>query len=380
AGHLGHRQKQGEALLLAARVANQVSDPSLKAQAHVLLARHDAATGRFLAALQHAEASQAAALLARNPGQQAAALRANAAILRTLGEIGYEDLLNRADALAAEAGDEQGRAFGLLLLGQLHISTDRPATALETLKSALRLFEKLRDERGRGRSFYQLARVYRMFADLERAQKAVDMANRIARANSDRGLEARCLFLRGDLAMRMRRFLEGRNLLRQALTELDQAGDRTVHVYALASLALLESARHNVDGDLAAGAEYANQAVGLAADLGLPRQQSLVYAALAFVRLAQKRPRFAYAVSRKGMRYLGQRAGGRRREAESTFIHYRCLKALDRMGEALEFLGRARDLVKEQAVEIEQTALRKSFLKRDPFNVAVLREARKRLQ
>ena len=379
AGHLGHRQKQGEALLHAARVANKAKDASLMAQAHFLLARHDAATGRFLAALQHAEASQVSALEAGNAAQQAAALRVNAAILRTLGEIGYEDLLNRADLLAAEAGDEQGRAFGLLLLGQLHISTDRPATALETLKESLRLFEKLRDERGRGRVFLQLARVYRMFADLERAQKSVDLATRIARANNDRGLEARCLFLRGDLAMRMRRFLEAGNLLRQAAKDLEQAGDRTVHVYALVSLALLEAARHNVDGDPTLGADYANRAVALAADLGLPNQQGHAYAALAFVRLAQGLPRFAYAVSRKGLRLLGERAGGRRREAESVFIHYRCLKALERMEEALEFLSRARDLVEKQASEIEQPALRRSFLKRDPFNVAVLREARLRL-
>jgi tetratricopeptide (TPR) repeat protein len=301
----------------------------------------------------------------------------HAAILRTLGEIGYDELLMRADELAKRAGDEHGRAFGLLLLGQLHLTTDRPATALETLKRALALFEQHHDERGRGRVFYQLARVYRMFADLNRAEQAVERAGQIASTSSDRGLSARCGYLQGDLAMRRRRFQKAERLLREAAGLLEASGDRTTLVYAWIDLALVKSARHNRKADPEAGAGFANRAVALARELGMPRQESLAYAALVFAYLAAGRPRFAHAVSRKALRYMEERRSGRRRAAEVLFIHYRCLKALGRMDQAPEFLKRAVELVQEQARAIENDRYRKSFVERDLFNVAVLREAGK---
>ena len=278
----------------------------------------------------------------------------HAAILRTLGEIGYDELLMRADELAKQAGDEHGRAFGLLLLGQLHLTTDRPATALETLKRALSLFEQHHDERGRGRALYQLARVYRMFADLNRAEQAVERALRVSAGRS--GDAAAPVPEGGASAARGGRPAGSLGRPDDAGVCVDRPGPGEV-------------GGENHKADPEAGAGFANRAVALARELGMPRQESLAYAALGFAYLAEGRPRFAHAVSRKALRYMEERRSGRRRAAEVLFIHYRCLKALGRMDQAPEYLKRAVELVQEQARAIENDRYRKSFVERDLFNV-----------
>lgn len=374
AGHLGRRDRQGEALVQAARIALGAGDQKLVADSQASLALHAEATGHFLAAVRHAEAAREAASQAGEPVLEAAALRSHAEILYTLGETDYDALLEEAEALSRQAGDESGRAYALLLLGQLYVITDRPSNALETLKEALALFESLLDERGRGRTFFQLARVYRTFGDVVRAEKAIDLARGIARANSDRSLLARCLYVLGELAMRRRRHGAAERLLEEALAELEATGDRAVTVYALIALALTWSAGHNPKRDPERGTAFAERAVRLAQEIELARREALAYAALAFTYLAQGRPHFALAVSKKGLRFLETHESGRRRTAEILFVHYRCLKALGRLEEARPHLRRAAELVDEQAAQIEPEALRRSFLENDPFNAALMRE------
>ncbi len=375
-GHLNLRDRQGEALTRAGRIAHDAGDDRMIAESEVLLARHGGATARFFAALQHASNARAAAIRAEDPQLHAAALRVEAAILRTLGQTDYDDLLRESDALAAAAGDETGRAFGLLLLVQLYLATDRPEDALETAKHALSLFKRLKDLRGRGRALFHLARVYREFGDVIRATRAIDASLRIATANSDRGLEGRCLYLKGEILMRRRAYAEAEEFLTRGLEQLDAAADRTLEVYALVAIALLLSARGNPRRDPARATVHATRAVTIAQQLRLSRQEAYAYAVLAFTYLAAGRNEFALAVSRKGMRFLEQQATGRKRAAEITFIHYRCLKQLGRTEEARKQLQRARELVMERAEEIKNPVFRRAFLENDLFNVAVQRETR----
>ncbi len=373
-GHLGRRDVQGDALRRAARIAHDSEDDEAIARTEVLLSRHAGATARFFTALQHAGQAKAAARRAERPGIEAAALRVEAAILRTLGQTDYEDLLREADRLSAEVGDEEGRAYGLLLLAQLYLATDRPELALDTLRDARTLFVRLEDRRGRARVLFHVARVYREFGDLRRAIKAIDAATGVAEANSDRSLLARCLYLQGELALRRRAFREASDKLTSASAELAAAEDKTFQVYTLIALALLRTARHNPDRDPVLASETAERAVRLSQELTLARQEAYAYAVLAFTYLARDKPEFALAVSRKGMRFLEQQPVGRKREAEIRFLHSRCLKRLGQTEEAALELERARALVRARAAEIAHPAFRRAFLELDLFNVAVLRK------
>lgn len=374
-GHLGRRDVQGDALRRAARIAYDSGEDEAIARIEVLMSRHAGATARFLTALQHAGQARGAAQRAGRAALEAAALRVEAAILRTLGQTDYEDLLRDADRLSASEGDEQGRAYGLLLMAQLFLATDRPELALETLKDARALFVRLEDRRGRGRVLFHMARVYREFGDLRRAMKAIDAAHGVAEANSDRGLMARCLYLMGEFALRRRAFKEAQERLTQAWTELDAAEDKMLQVYTLIALALLRSARHNPDRDPILASETAERAVRLAQELTLARQEAYAFAVLAFTYLARDKAEFALAVSRKGMRFLEQQPVGRKREAEIRFMHARCLRKLGRHEEAAREFDRARVLVLARAAEIANPAFRRAFLRLDLFNVAVLRAA-----
>jgi tetratricopeptide (TPR) repeat protein len=373
-GHLGQRATQGDLLRAAARVALDAGDDRRIADVEVQLAAHVAATGRVFAALQHCERARAAAKRCGDLALEAQSLRVEAAVLETMGEIDYDDELERADELAARAGDDLGRAYGQLLLGQLHLSTDRLELALETQKQALATFERLEDQRGRGRAFFQLARVYRELGDLERAGKSIAVAAQIAEANSDGALRARSLYLAGDIAMRERRYGDAKQLLEAALAAFRVATDAAFEVYALVALSLLRSAKSNPDRDPVVAGDHAAAAVAIAQRVQLERQEAYAYAALAVAYLAQGKSRFAMAVSKKGMKFLETHHAGRKRAAELSFVHYRCAKTVAGV-EAAPHLARARDLVLERAAAITDPARRASFLVNDLFTVAVLREA-----
>lgn len=375
-GHLGRRAEQGDLLRAAARVALQAGDDARIAEVEVQLAAHDSSTGRVFAALQHCERAREAAKRSGDLALEAQSLRVEAHVLETMGQTDYDDELRRADALAARAGDELGRAYGNLLLGQLYLSTDRLELALETQKQALAVFERLEDQRGRGRTFFQLARVYREFGDVERASKACAAARQIADANSDGVLRARTLYLGGELAMRRRDYREARDELEAALRSFATTTDAPFEVYTHVALSLLLSARRNDDRDPTLAASHASTAVSIAQKLELERQEAYAYAALAVAHLALDKPKFALAVSKKGVRFLEHHRAGRKREAELTFVHYRCLKR-EAVRDAETFLVRARDLVLERARAIADASRRESFLKNDLFNAAVIKEASK---
>ncbi len=374
-GHLGQRARQGELLRSAARVALTANDDRRIAQVEVELAAYDSSTGRVFAALQHCERSREAARRAGDLALEARSLRVEAAVLETLGQTDYDDELKRADELAAAAGDELGRAYGFLIFGQLYLATDRLELALETQKQALALFERLEDQRGRGRAFFQLARTYRELGDLERAEKSADAALTIAEANSDQALKARALYVSGELAMRARRHAEARARLERALDLFKMTSDAPFEVYTHVALALLFIANQNPERDPAVAATYAASGVAIAQKYELARQEAYAYAALAVAYLAQGKSKFALAVSKKGMKFLETHQAARKRQAELSFIHYRCLKAIDREDEAREFLVRARDLVLERSTGIEDAQRREAFLTSDLFNAAVVREA-----
>lgn len=376
-GHLGRRAEQGELLRAAARVALQAGDDRRIAEVEVQLAAHDSSTGRVFAALQHCERARSAAKRSGDLALEAQSLRVEAHVLETMGQIDYDDELKRADELAARAGDELGRAYGDLLLGQLYLSTDRLELALETQKQALAVFERLEDQRGRGRTFFQLARVYREFGDVERASKACAAAQQVAEANSDGVLRARTLYLGGELAMRRRDHHEARERLESALASFATTTDAPFEVYTHVALSLLLSAHSNVARDPVLAAVHASTAVSIAQKLQLERQEAYAYAALAVAYLAQDKPKFALAVSKKGIRFLEKHEAGRKREAELTFVHYRCLKREASASDAEAFLERARDRVVERARAIADPVRRDSFLSNDLFNVAVLKESSK---
>jgi len=375
-GHLGKRESEARSLRLASAAAHRLDDDRLIAQTEVLLASFASSTARVMAALQHAEQARSAASRSGDKALLAAAMRVEAGVLRALGETDTEDLLRRAEDLAREAKDKSGLAFGLLLLGQLYLDTDRPMLALETLKEALRVFERLGDERGRGRSFFQLARLYRQLGDLARANKSVDAAVSIASFRSDQLLLARCLYLQGDLAMRVRKYDEAREKLEKAAAMLEHDDDRAHETYAHVALALLLCAKRFEGRDPDRAIEHAMRAVELAHQRGLARPEAYAYTALAVAYLAKGAPRFAIAVSKKCLRFLESQDAGRKRTAEVLFVHYRCLTALGRKKEAKEYLKRAHELVLARADEIDQPVYRRSFLKNDLFNAAVLRSAK----
>jgi len=377
-GHLGQREAQGKELRSAALASVESGDRRAIAEVEVLLARHAGGTGRVFAALGHVERAQSVAREAGAKDLEAAALRVESQVMWLLGHVHDEERLDEACRLAEEAGDDVGRAYGLMQLGRMRLSTDRPAAALRILKDALRLFESLRDERGRGRAFFQIARVYREFGDLRRARKSVDVAIAIAEANQDRGLHAQCLYVQGDLALRARDYPEAKRLLELARREIAEVGDATFLVYTLVTISLLYSASGNGDRAPARAVEFAQRAAEIARGLMVPRMEAIAYASLASAYLAHGRRRFALAVSQKGVKFVEEEEGaGRKRASEILFIHYRCLKALGRNDEAEGFLRRSRELVKERANEIEEPAVRRSFLENDLFNAAVCREAKR---
>lgn len=378
-GHLGRSAEESRALGRALRLAERLGDAARIAEAEVALARAAAREGRTLEALGHADHAERHGRQAGRFDLVAAALRAQAAVLETLGETDHGKMLEEADRLAQEAGDEVGRAHGLLLLAKLQIATDRLEDALQTLREARSLFARLGDERGRGRTLFHVARVFRELGDLRRALRALDLARRVAEQNLDRRLAARVDYLAGDLAMRRRRFEEAETSLRRAVGNLEEVGDQPFRVYALAALALTRAARGNPRRDVEAALRAARQARSLAAELRIARLEAYAYAVLAFVHLAADRPAFALAVVRKALRFLRDRPVGRKREAEIRFLHYRCLRRVGRDREAREELRRARELVLERARAIRKPAYRHAFLRYDPFHVAVLRKAEREL-
>ena len=374
-GHLGLRREQGSALRAASRVAHDAGDDRRAVHAEILLARHAGSTGMVFTALDHAERAKADAARHGFKDLHAAAIRVESTVLWLLGQVDHEQALLDAGRLADEAGDHLGVAFGQMQLGRLYLATDRPSRALETLKSALAAFEELRDERGRGRALFQIARVYREFADLTRADQALRFAERIADGNQDRGLAARCLYLRGDVAMRSRDHARAERLLHAALKGLVDAADPTFQVYALAALSLLYTSTRFEGRDPRRAIEFAQRSARVARELGVPRLAAYTYAVLAVAYLARGKTRFALAVSQKGMRYLEREEPGRKRKSELLFIHYRCLKAVGRLEEARSFLRDSAVLIRERATEIERDDMRRSFLENDLFNRTVLAEA-----
>lgn len=376
-GHLGRRAQQGEHLRAAARIAYAGVDAKRIAEVETQLATHAAATGLVFAAMQHCERARDASRRAGDLALEAHSIRVEAHVLSTLGQNDFEAQLARADALASQAGDELGRAYGWLLLGQLYLATDRLELALDIQKQALGNFERLEDPRGRGRAFFQLARVYRELGDLERAEKAVEVALGIAEANSDQNLVARAMYLSGDIAMRRGDLARARPLLESAIERFKTAVDAAFEVYAHVSLALLLTSTHFPLRDPHLAATYASNAVSIAQRCQLERQEAYAFAALAVAYLAQDKPKFALAVSRKGVKFAEEHEAGRKREAELSFIHYRCLKALRRRDEAEGYLQRARELVLERSRAIEDPLRRATFLENDRFNAVVLAEAEK---
>ncbi len=374
-GHLGRRDEQGASLLAAARAAHESGDLGSIGRAEWNLARYHGTAARVFAALQHCENARSAATRAGDPALIAAILRVEADVLRTMGATDYEDRLRDADRLASEAKDESGRAFGLLLMGQLFLDTDRPSAALKTLKESLESFERQRDQRGRGRAFFQLARVYRDVGDLARAQKAVNAAERVAAANSDRLLAARCISLNGDLALRRRDYALAKDHLHAALAELEHADDRGYLVTTLVTLSILHTATRFAERSGEVSAQFATRAVNLARSVGITQLTAYAYTALALAHLASGNPTFAFAVSRKNMKVLEDEPLLKRRTAEMFFVHYRCAKALGRTEDARQALLAARDIQLERAREIREPVYRKSFREGDLFNAAVLREA-----
>lgn len=380
-GHLGQRDQQGTELRSAALAAVESGDRRKIAEVEVMLARHAGGTGRVFAALGHVERAQSVAREADAMDLVAAALRVESQVMWILGHVNDEDRLDEACRLAEEAGDTAGLAYGQLQLARMRLSNDRPAAALRILKEALKLFESLHDERGRGRAFFQIARVYREFGDLGRARKAVVLATAIAEANQDRGLHAQCLYVQGDLALRSRDYEEAQRLLELARRELAEVGDATFLVYSLVTLSLLYTATRYVGRAPERAVEFAQRAAEVARGLMVPRMEAITYASLASAYLAHGRRRFALAVSQKGVKFVEEEEGaGRKRASEILFIHYRCLKALGRVEEAKGFLRRAVDLVEERANEIEEPSARRSFMKNDLFNAAVRKEAKEVLR
>lgn len=375
AGHLGHRDVQGDALRKAARIAYDAGDARKMAEAEVLLARHAGATGRVFSALDHVARARSQAQTGGFLDLQAAAIRVEATVLWLKGEVDLVTGLCEAETLATAAGDEVGRAFGLLQLGRLYLTLDRLSLALATLKRALKIFEVVGDQRGRGRVLFQIARVYREIGDLRRAGRALELADRIADGNQDRGLQARCRYLRGDLAMRGRDASGAERHLHSALRDLTAAADPTFQVYTLSALSLLYTSSRFTGRDPRRAIALARRAVRIARELQVARLSAYAYAVLAVAYLTDGNRRFALAVSRKGVRYLEQEDPGRKRASELLFVHYRCLKAVGRNSEARGMLTRARDLVLQRASEIEKDGMRRSFLENDRFNSEVLREA-----
>lgn len=380
AGHLGHREAQGDSLVVAARAAHDLGRAAEIAESEVMLARFNAVTARTFAAVHHAERARMAAIESGDPSLEAAALRVKAEVQRFLGDPDCENVLRQADELARKAGDETGRAFGMLLLGQYLLSTDRAQEALRTFKEALKSFEELEDDRGRSRAFFHIARAYREIGDVARGAKAVDVAEHVATACSDQVQLARCQYLQGDLALRRREYDVAISRLEQAIAGLAGDDDPAYEVYSHIALALTYSARQWSARDPAKAVVHASAAVKRAQQLGLERQEAYAYTVLAFAHLAADAPQFALAVSRKGLKFVESGRAGKKRAAETLFVHYRCLKKLKRKEEAAEYLARAFDFVLERAAEFEDSEKRRLFLDVDMFNAAVVREARKVLK
>ena len=374
-GRLAHRRgdaiEESQRWAEAVRVATVADHAALRVQAWHGLGRCSARTGRSVAG----ETQLRAALEIQDVAEDPTLGTPRSLILLDLAEL----LLWAGDEQRAEAALDAAaaalRADSDPLL-HLRYSKERASLLLElgridAAEQALRAGR--RHARGPGRRALQRAllltttRWARETARYERALRLAKTVARSAAADGDRRRRAIAAYLEGDTAARAGDAESVLRPLHLARRLARAVGDRALEAVAESSVALLfrwrRYSRHSIERSL----RHARKAIARAREVGSARLETRALATLALGYRDQGRLRWALAISRKAVREAAAAGIGRRRAAETDFVHSVICAELGLEDESQVALSRARERMEQQVQGLRSAADRARVARRDPL-------------
>ncbi|WP_218141676.1 CHAT domain-containing protein [Nitrosomonas sp. Nm51] len=188
---LGNHEKAIDLAGQAQHVADKLSDPRLKAEAHIIMGQAYRQMGNYPAAIHQSEKGRLIAQQIGNLELESDSARNLGAIYKNQGKFNRaENFYHAALALANQADDVMLQAKALNNLGELSQRRGRYVEALELYNRSLQLRQEIEDWAGQGNVLGNLCRVYRDLNDYERAVEFCNRALKIARKTNTKAYEA----------------------------------------------------------------------------------------------------------------------------------------------------------------------------------------------
>lgn len=200
--YLGERDAQEGDLLELRRLADELGDPSLRADAAWRRSDWLFRLGRYDEGVRAAEAGLTASAQAERPDLRVSCLRPGAACLACTGRLDEASLwAEEASRVAGDIGDVAGQAAALTHLGAIAILRGRPDMAGTTLEAAVSAWRTVSDHRQLTRALNNLALAYHLQGWHGRANGAISEALELAEQIGDQGLVANVLATLGQVEL-----------------------------------------------------------------------------------------------------------------------------------------------------------------------------------
>jgi len=249
------------------------------------------------------------------------------------------------DRLAAERAVAEGALF------LEEPSQDAPRKAIEKLEEAVRIWQRLGDPRGEGRTRASIGYVYQFYLPASRAKAIPELtgALELVRAAADRLGEAFTLNTLGRVYGATGDAKQSLSCFEQALAVSRTAADREVEAEVLKNIAMAYTAR----GDHAKALELCQDALVIAEETGNYVQQINALGAIGYIYSQFDDSQNDLAYSQRALA-VAQKVGERKAEASIT---YNIGVAYNRLGEqqkALDYFKRALELKRAMADRLSE--------------------------
>ena len=345
----------------ALAIAREIGDPWGESKALTNLANVSMAMGNF---------TQATALArqALEISRQVGARSNEGVLLLYLGNLA----LRQGDCAAAGAhaeealailrriGDRRLEGAALNNLGEIALCAGRYTQALQYLEMALSISAELGDRQSAGPCWQDMGQVYHRLGAYALAAACYRKAMRIYRQNGEAAREGEIHNLRGLLHYHQGRLPAARRSSRQALAIAERVGSRPIQAYAWTHLGHILAELGRPD---AADAAY-HRALQIRRDGGQPHLAMENLAGL--TRLALQRGDLAQARTLVEEILSHLRDGTLEGAEEAQRVYLTCYQVLRALHDprAGPLLTAAHDLLQQQAAQIGDADLRRSFLER----------------
>lgn len=237
---LGNHSEAIDLAVQAQQIADVLSDPGLKAEAHVIMGLAYRQMGNYPKAKHHSEQAQLLAQQIGNLKLASDSARNLGAIYKNQGEFNRaEDFYQTALTLASQAGEVLLQAKALNNLGELSQRRGHYTEALEFYYRSLRLRQELEDWAGQGNVLGNLCRVYRDLNDYERALEFCNRALKIARETNTEAYEANHLNNIAEIYWRLGKFKKAKAYFFRSIKIKRALGDLDGEARALNNLAVI---------------------------------------------------------------------------------------------------------------------------------------------